>query len=218
MLIYEIMCQFLSSNFLYNRQHSDCLPLSRFLDPLLRLLKKSKERKWRTISFVSLCTTVMWMSRQKLFQAPENISLGLNKLFNQHSFPLTIDLSFLLLFLVLCIYFFNMFFELFQSWTTIAQYVHNILKDYPRLRLTHGRKVSLKFTLSTDPIYSSLLLVSCFSLLALSIALLSQCFRFQRSDLYLIGTRVKLSSSYLNHLVGKFLRLYGSLNSSTSWQ
>ncbi|XP_057509225.1 probable trehalose-phosphate phosphatase G isoform X2 [Actinidia eriantha] len=28
-----------------------------------------------------------------------------------------------------------------QSWTTIAQYVHNILKDYPRLRLTHGRKV-----------------------------------------------------------------------------
>ncbi|XP_057473842.1 probable trehalose-phosphate phosphatase F [Actinidia eriantha] len=28
-----------------------------------------------------------------------------------------------------------------QSWTTIAQYVHDILKDYPRLRLTHGRKV-----------------------------------------------------------------------------
>ncbi|KAI7988542.1 putative trehalose-phosphate phosphatase G [Camellia lanceoleosa] len=28
-----------------------------------------------------------------------------------------------------------------KSWSTIAQRVHNILKDYPRLRLTHGRKV-----------------------------------------------------------------------------
>ncbi|KAI7987073.1 putative trehalose-phosphate phosphatase G [Camellia lanceoleosa] len=28
-----------------------------------------------------------------------------------------------------------------SSWSTIAQRVHNILKDYPRLRLTHGRKV-----------------------------------------------------------------------------
>ncbi|XP_042753355.1 trehalose-phosphate phosphatase A [Lactuca sativa] len=28
-----------------------------------------------------------------------------------------------------------------KSWQTVAQYVQNILKDYPRLRLTHGRKV-----------------------------------------------------------------------------
>ncbi|XP_068649887.1 probable trehalose-phosphate phosphatase F [Aristolochia californica] len=28
-----------------------------------------------------------------------------------------------------------------QHWTTIAQIVHDILKGYPRLRLTHGRKV-----------------------------------------------------------------------------
>ncbi|GLU05609.1 hypothetical protein SLE2022_227020 [Rubroshorea leprosula] len=28
-----------------------------------------------------------------------------------------------------------------KSWPTIAQRVHDILKDYPRLRLTHGRKV-----------------------------------------------------------------------------
>ncbi|KAA8522262.1 hypothetical protein F0562_012935 [Nyssa sinensis] len=28
-----------------------------------------------------------------------------------------------------------------KSWPTIAQCVHDILKDYPRLRLTHGRKV-----------------------------------------------------------------------------
>lgn len=28
-----------------------------------------------------------------------------------------------------------------KSWTTIAECVHDILKDYPRLRLTHGRKV-----------------------------------------------------------------------------
>lgn len=28
-----------------------------------------------------------------------------------------------------------------KSWPTIAQYVHDVLKDYPRLRLTHGRKV-----------------------------------------------------------------------------
>ncbi|KAJ4953761.1 hypothetical protein NE237_030593 [Protea cynaroides] len=28
-----------------------------------------------------------------------------------------------------------------KSWTMIAQRVHDILKDYPRLRLTHGRKV-----------------------------------------------------------------------------
>ncbi|KAH6794968.1 Haloacid dehalogenase-like hydrolase superfamily protein [Perilla frutescens var. hirtella] len=28
-----------------------------------------------------------------------------------------------------------------DSWPVIAQYVHDILKDYPRLRLTHGRKV-----------------------------------------------------------------------------
>ncbi|KAL4574892.1 hypothetical protein LXL04_021732 [Taraxacum kok-saghyz] len=28
-----------------------------------------------------------------------------------------------------------------KSWQTIAQYVQNILKQYPRLRLTHGRKV-----------------------------------------------------------------------------
>ncbi|KAK6935217.1 Trehalose-phosphatase, partial [Dillenia turbinata] len=28
-----------------------------------------------------------------------------------------------------------------KSWPTIAQIVHDILKDYPRLRLTHGRKV-----------------------------------------------------------------------------
>lgn len=28
-----------------------------------------------------------------------------------------------------------------KSWTTIAQCVHDILKGYPRLRLTHGRKV-----------------------------------------------------------------------------
>lgn len=31
-------------------------------------------------------------------------------------------------------------FEL-QNWPTIAQLVHDILKSYPRLRLTHGRKV-----------------------------------------------------------------------------
>ncbi|PQQ18435.1 putative trehalose-phosphate phosphatase F [Prunus yedoensis var. nudiflora] len=28
-----------------------------------------------------------------------------------------------------------------KNWSTIAQIVHDILKDYPRLRLTHGRKV-----------------------------------------------------------------------------
>uniref|UniRef100_A0A3Q7HV25 trehalose-phosphatase n=1 Tax=Solanum lycopersicum TaxID=4081 RepID=A0A3Q7HV25_SOLLC len=28
-----------------------------------------------------------------------------------------------------------------NSWSLIAQYVHDVLKDYPRLRLTHGRKV-----------------------------------------------------------------------------
>ncbi|XP_043716244.1 probable trehalose-phosphate phosphatase F [Telopea speciosissima] len=28
-----------------------------------------------------------------------------------------------------------------KNWTTIAQCVHDIIKDYPRLRLTHGRKV-----------------------------------------------------------------------------
>ncbi|CAK9146945.1 unnamed protein product [Ilex paraguariensis] len=28
-----------------------------------------------------------------------------------------------------------------KSWPTVAQCVHDILKDYPRLRLTHGRKV-----------------------------------------------------------------------------
>ncbi|KAL0324438.1 UNVERIFIED_CONTAM: putative trehalose-phosphate phosphatase F [Sesamum calycinum] len=28
-----------------------------------------------------------------------------------------------------------------NSWPVIAQFVHDILKDYPRLRLTHGRKV-----------------------------------------------------------------------------
>ncbi|KAK4425524.1 putative trehalose-phosphate phosphatase F [Sesamum alatum] len=28
-----------------------------------------------------------------------------------------------------------------KSWPVIAQFVHDILKDYPRLRLTHGRKV-----------------------------------------------------------------------------
>lgn len=31
-----------------------------------------------------------------------------------------------------------------QSWPTIAQYVHDVLKDYPRLRLTHGRKVIIR--------------------------------------------------------------------------
>ncbi|XP_041002685.1 trehalose-phosphate phosphatase A [Juglans microcarpa x Juglans regia] len=28
-----------------------------------------------------------------------------------------------------------------KSWTVVAQCVHDVLKDYPRLRLTHGRKV-----------------------------------------------------------------------------
>ncbi|MCD7472577.1 hypothetical protein HAX54_013849 [Datura stramonium] len=28
-----------------------------------------------------------------------------------------------------------------NNWPVIAQYVHDVLKDYPRLRLTHGRKV-----------------------------------------------------------------------------
>ncbi|XP_059643875.1 probable trehalose-phosphate phosphatase F [Cornus florida] len=28
-----------------------------------------------------------------------------------------------------------------KSWPTVAQRVHDVLKDYPRLRLTHGRKV-----------------------------------------------------------------------------
>lgn len=28
-----------------------------------------------------------------------------------------------------------------KNWSTVAQCVHDILKDYPRLRLTHGRKV-----------------------------------------------------------------------------
>ncbi|XP_061988144.1 probable trehalose-phosphate phosphatase F [Rosa rugosa] len=28
-----------------------------------------------------------------------------------------------------------------KNWSTIAQRVHDVLKDYPRLRLTHGRKV-----------------------------------------------------------------------------
>ncbi|XP_063938483.1 probable trehalose-phosphate phosphatase G isoform X3 [Daucus carota subsp. sativus] len=28
-----------------------------------------------------------------------------------------------------------------ESWATVAQRVHDVLKDYPRLRLTHGRKV-----------------------------------------------------------------------------
>lgn len=29
----------------------------------------------------------------------------------------------------------------FQYWAVVAQRVHDILKNYPRLRLTHGRKV-----------------------------------------------------------------------------
>lgn len=32
-----------------------------------------------------------------------------------------------------------------QNWSTIAQRVHDVLKDYPRLRLTHGRKVITSF-------------------------------------------------------------------------
>jgi hypothetical protein len=28
-----------------------------------------------------------------------------------------------------------------QLWTTVAQLVHDVLKEYPHLRLTHGRKV-----------------------------------------------------------------------------
>ncbi|XP_016516106.1 putative trehalose-phosphate phosphatase F [Nicotiana tabacum] len=28
-----------------------------------------------------------------------------------------------------------------NNWPVVAQYVHDVLKDYPRLRLTHGRKV-----------------------------------------------------------------------------
>lgn len=41
-----------------------------------------------------------------------------------------------------------------QSWPLIAQRVHDILNDYPRLRLTHGRKVNL------IPPYVSLSLVN----------------------------------------------------------
>lgn len=37
-----------------------------------------------------------------------------------------------------------MFFEFLQYWTTIAQRVQKTLKNYPHLRLTHGRKVCLK--------------------------------------------------------------------------
>lgn len=33
-------------------------------------------------------------------------------------------------------------FHLRQIWPTVAQCVHDILKDYPRLHLTHGRKVT----------------------------------------------------------------------------
>jgi len=32
-------------------------------------------------------------------------------------------------------------FVLLQNWPTIAQCVHDVLKDHPRLQLTHGRKV-----------------------------------------------------------------------------
>ncbi|KAF8379262.1 hypothetical protein HHK36_028695 [Tetracentron sinense] len=39
-----------------------------------------------------------------------------------------------------------------KSWTTIAKCVHNILKGYPRLRLTHGRKVSYRLSLENDDI------------------------------------------------------------------
>ncbi len=30
-----------------------------------------------------------------------------------------------------------------QSWGALAEKVESVLKDYPTLRLTHGRKVSL---------------------------------------------------------------------------
>jgi len=30
---------------------------------------------------------------------------------------------------------------MYQKWRTVAQRVHSILKEYPHLRLTHGRKV-----------------------------------------------------------------------------
>lgn len=44
---------------------------------------------------------------------------------------------------------FMCFFGLFQYWTTIAQCVETTLKDYPCLRLTHGRKVCLNDGLQT---------------------------------------------------------------------
>lgn len=49
------------------------------------------------------------------------------------------SLEIIFIFLLLVIFVF-LHFE-FQNWRIIAQYVHDILKEYPRLRLTHGRKV-----------------------------------------------------------------------------
>lgn len=37
-----------------------------------------------------------------------------------------------------------------QSWPAVAQCVHDVLKDYPRLRLTHGRKVFFKAKMQAD--------------------------------------------------------------------
>lgn len=40
-----------------------------------------------------------------------------------------------------------------QNWPTVAQCVHVVLKDYPRLRLTHGRKVFIRANSSVINIF-----------------------------------------------------------------
>lgn len=41
------------------------------------------------------------------------------------------------------IFFFFFLLNELQNWTTIGQRVHDVLKDYPLLRSTHGRKVCM---------------------------------------------------------------------------
>lgn len=87
----------------------------------------------------------------------EKVGVVLTSYFKSILFQLTADPLF---------FFITSSLELFQCWMKIAESVDGILKDYPRLRLTHGRKVSGNANLLRNP---NLKFVSCSPLILFSV-------------------------------------------------
>lgn len=82
--------------------------------------------------------------------------------------------------LYLCTLFLALVLNLYiQHWAIVAQRVHDVLKNYPRLRLTHGRKVFFRANIQPEHYFYLLLNIFCYAMWTYSFNLYSTLPRFQ---------------------------------------